>query len=247
MIAEFFPNQLFVNSLQSSMLCIVDRDAHLSAYQSVTQLCIRAWKGISEFNTSTTLSILEYEKKLVIFSNVWLSEEFEMPIDCSRCKNGLVCFSSNIMHQIVWPLWMQMKKYYQPRKSHRTVLVDIEGTKVPLYGAGSNLVESVNGVVRVPLTLDFWIRSRGDVVGKLVRTKHRRHVSCSLVIDSTISKPIKFLKDSCVYRWPGTPLLLHCNGSAASDCPASVISVPRKSGFQPWDIIKREDTSIVYL
>ncbi|CDO98030.1 unnamed protein product [Coffea canephora] len=106
----------------------------------------------------------------------------------------------NLIYSDIVVATAEMKKYYQPRKSHRTVLVDIEGTKVPLYGAGSNLVESVNGVVRVPLTLDFWIRSRGDVVGKLVRTKHRRHVSCSLVIDSTISKPIKFLKDSCVYR-----------------------------------------------
>ncbi|KAI5650548.1 hypothetical protein M9H77_36553 [Catharanthus roseus] len=94
----------------------------------------------------------------------------------------------------------QVKKYYQPRKSHRTVLVDIEGTKVPLYGAGSSLVVANNGSVQIPLTLRFEIRSRGDVVGKLVRTKHRKPVSCSLVIDSMGNKPVKFKKDSCVYN-----------------------------------------------
>ncbi|KZV43802.1 hypothetical protein F511_08873 [Dorcoceras hygrometricum] len=61
----------------------------------------------------------------------------------------------------------QLKKYFQPRKSHRTLFVHIEGTKVPLYGAGSTLIIS-NNAFKVPLTLEFEIRSRGDVVGKLV-------------------------------------------------------------------------------
>lgn len=113
---------------------------------------------------------------------------------------------TSLIHLFTW--WfsimlteMQVKKYYQPRKSHRTVLVDIEGTKVPLYGAGSSLVVANNGSVQIPLTLRFEIRSRGDVVGKLVRTKHRKPVSCSLVIDSMGNKPVKFKKDSCVYNW----------------------------------------------
>ncbi|GMN37213.1 hypothetical protein TIFTF001_006632 [Ficus carica] len=92
----------------------------------------------------------------------------------------------------------QLKKYYQPRKSRRNVLVNLEGTKVPLYGAGSTLSESQNGVV-VPLTLHLEIRSRGNVVGKLVRTKHKRQISCPVVIDSTKIKPIKFNKNSCSY------------------------------------------------
>lgn len=97
-------------------------------------------------------------------------------------------------------LWLQLKKYYQPRKSRRNVLVNLEGTKVPLYGAGSTLSESQNGVV-VPLTLHLEIRSRGNVVGKLVRTKHKRQISCPVVIDSTKIKPIKFNKNSCSYDW----------------------------------------------
>ncbi|XP_057465039.1 uncharacterized protein LOC130754803 isoform X2 [Actinidia eriantha] len=70
------------------------------------------------------------------------------------------------------------QKYYQPRKSHRIAVVDIEGTKVPLYGAESSLSVSINNIVQVPLTLQFEIRSRGNVMGKLVRTNHRVQVSC---------------------------------------------------------------------
>uniref|UniRef100_A0A5B7A784 Late embryogenesis abundant protein LEA-2 subgroup domain-containing protein n=1 Tax=Davidia involucrata TaxID=16924 RepID=A0A5B7A784_DAVIN len=93
----------------------------------------------------------------------------------------------------------QLKKYFQPRKSHRTVSVNLEGTKVPLYGAGSSLVAVSNNGVEVPLTLQFEIRSRGEVVGKLVKTRHRRQISCPLVVDSTSTKPIKFKKNSCTY------------------------------------------------
>ncbi|KAF8400797.1 hypothetical protein HHK36_014099 [Tetracentron sinense] len=89
-------------------------------------------------------------------------------------------------------------KYYQPRKSRRTVSVNLEGIKVPLYGAGAGLIVSDNSG-GVPLKLEFEIRSRGDVVGKLVRVKHRRSISCPLVINSDKTKPIKFKDDSCTY------------------------------------------------
>ncbi|GFP81873.1 hypothetical protein PHJA_000330600 [Phtheirospermum japonicum] len=104
----------------------------------------------------------------------------------------------NLVYSDVVVATGQLKKYYQHRKSRMNVLVHIEGTKVPLYGAGSNLVNT-NTAVQVPLTLAFEIVSRGDVVGKLVRTKHRRRISCPLVIDSTSNKPIKFKKGSCTY------------------------------------------------
>ncbi|XP_019194167.1 PREDICTED: uncharacterized protein LOC109188107 [Ipomoea nil] len=97
----------------------------------------------------------------------------------------------------------QLKKYYQSRKSRRTVLVNIQGTKVPLYGAGSSLPATKNkdgtGGVQVPLALDFEVKSQGDVVGKLVRTDYRRKIWCELIIDSAGNKPIKFKKDSCAY------------------------------------------------
>ncbi|KAL1829220.1 hypothetical protein ACET3Z_007632 [Daucus carota] len=104
----------------------------------------------------------------------------------------------NLIYSDVVVATGQLKKYFQPRKSHRTVLVNLEGLRVPLYGAGSALNETSNGF-QVPLELKFEIRSRGHVVGKLVTTRHPRHISCSLVIDSTKSKPIKFRKSSCTY------------------------------------------------
>lgn len=93
----------------------------------------------------------------------------------------------------------ELKKYYQPRKSHRMVSVNLVGKKVPLYGAGSTITESQTGVVVVSLKLKFEIVSRGNVVGKLVRTKHHKEITCPLVIDSSGSKPIKFKKNSCTY------------------------------------------------
>ncbi|KAL7222177.1 hypothetical protein ACSBR1_023982 [Camellia fascicularis] len=105
----------------------------------------------------------------------------------------------NLLYSEITVATGQLRKYSQPRKSHRIVLVNLEGTKVPLYGAGSSLTTASNtNAVQVPLTLQFEIRSRGNVVGKLVRTKHTVQISCPLVIDSTSTKPIKFQKDSCL-------------------------------------------------
>ncbi|KAK3219792.1 hypothetical protein Dsin_013762 [Dipteronia sinensis] len=93
----------------------------------------------------------------------------------------------------------QLKKYYQPRKSHRTVSVNLEGNKVPLYGAGSSLSVNSQTGGEVPLTLKFEIKSKGEVVGKLVKTTHKKQVSCPLNIDILSTKPIKFKKSSCTY------------------------------------------------
>lgn len=94
---------------------------------------------------------------------------------------------------------MQLKKYFQPRKSGRTVLIDVGAFRAPLYGAGSGLVSSDNNVYEVPLILKFEIMSEGHLVGELVRTRHRKRISCSLVINSTRNTPIKLKKNSCSY------------------------------------------------
>jgi len=105
----------------------------------------------------------------------------------------------NIVYSEITVATGQLKKYYQPRKSRRTVSVSIEATKVPLYGAGSSLAVSKDDSLQVPVTLQFELRSRGNVVGKLVRSKHKLQVSCPVVINSKSTKPIKFKKDSCTY------------------------------------------------
>lgn len=104
----------------------------------------------------------------------------------------------NIMFSKIAVATGQLRKYYQPRKSHRTVAVVLEGDKVPLYGAGASLTNSDNNG-EVPLTLVFEVLSRGNVVGKLVRSKHRKHVSCSLVVNPNSNRIIKFKEHSCTY------------------------------------------------
>ncbi|KAJ7973859.1 Late embryogenesis abundant protein [Quillaja saponaria] len=107
--------------------------------------------------------------------------------------------SMNLMYSEITVATGQLKKYYQQRKSHRTVMVNLQGSKVPLYGAGASLAFSDNSG-GVPMMLVFEVRSRGDVVGKLVKTRHRRHISCSIVVDSHNSKPIKLKQNSCTYN-----------------------------------------------
>ncbi|CAL5051227.1 unnamed protein product [Urochloa decumbens] len=94
----------------------------------------------------------------------------------------------------------QLRRYYQPRKSHRMVTAVIHGEKVPLYGAGGSLMLSSTGGA-VPLTVDFDLTSRGYVIGKLVRVTHKVHVTCPVVVDAKKSKPIRFSKKACaVYK-----------------------------------------------
>ncbi|KAJ3694545.1 hypothetical protein LUZ60_010025 [Juncus effusus] len=96
----------------------------------------------------------------------------------------------------------ELKRYYQPRKSHRAFSLILHGEKVPLYGAGAGLSLSTTttGVpVKVPLTLDFLLKSKGYVIGKLVKVSHNRHISCPISVNPRNSKPIKFSHNSCSY------------------------------------------------
>ncbi|KAK8682858.1 hypothetical protein V6N13_038940 [Hibiscus sabdariffa] len=75
----------------------------------------------------------------------------------------------NLMYSEMAVATGQLKKYFQPRKSHRAVVVNLRGDKVPLYGAGGGFADS-NGGGGVPMKLIFVVRSKGNVVGKLVPT-----------------------------------------------------------------------------
>ncbi|KAJ6795638.1 Uncharacterized protein M6B38_225725 [Iris pallida] len=104
----------------------------------------------------------------------------------------------NLMYSEITVATGKLQKHYQPRKSHRTVSVLLEGDKVPLYGAGAGLALSNTGG-KIPLTLDFDLFSRGDVVGKLVRVRHRKHVTCPIVVDSSKTKAVKVSQGACTY------------------------------------------------
>ncbi|XP_061353075.1 uncharacterized protein LOC133297867 [Gastrolobium bilobum] len=93
-----------------------------------------------------------------------------------------------------------MKEFYQSRKSQRLVNVAVMGNKIPLYGSGASL-SSTTGVptVPVPLNLNFVLRSRAYVLGKLVKPKYSKRIKCSIILDpKKLSAPIP-LKNSCTY------------------------------------------------
>lgn len=94
-----------------------------------------------------------------------------------------------------------MPKFYQSRKSQRSVRVMVIGSHIPLYGGGANL-NSVNGkpVEPVPLTLSVMVRSRAYVLGKLVKPKFYKKIECSIVMDpKKMGKAISLVK-KCTYQ-----------------------------------------------
>ncbi|XP_047312005.1 uncharacterized protein LOC124915350 [Impatiens glandulifera] len=93
-----------------------------------------------------------------------------------------------------------IKRFYQSRKSKRTMAVSVQGNMIPLYGGGSDL-SSKEGVttVPVPLTLDFTLRARAYVLGKLVKPKFYKRISCFVVMDPkkmNVAIPLK----NCTYN-----------------------------------------------
>ncbi|XP_062189294.1 uncharacterized protein LOC133892490 [Phragmites australis] len=92
----------------------------------------------------------------------------------------------------------QFEKFYQPRTSHHVASVLLHGEKIPLYGAGATLALSNTGGT-VPLTLELAVRTRGYVIGKLVRVSHAKRAKCPVVIDSGSSKPVRFDQRACSY------------------------------------------------
>jgi len=97
---------------------------------------------------------------------------------------------------------MQLKKFYQSRKSQRTVNVQIFGDKIPLYGSGQSLVGTSTGTPTAPvnMTLSFTVRSRAYVLGRLVKPKFYKTIQCAISLDpKKINSPIS-LKKSCTYQ-----------------------------------------------
>ncbi|VVA12073.1 PREDICTED: Late embryogenesis abundant [Prunus dulcis] len=77
-----------------------------------------------------------------------------------------------------------IKKFYQSRKSQRSISVSVIGNKIPLYGSGASMSTSTGTTaLPVPLQLNFVIRSRAYVLGKLVKPKFNRRIQCSVTFD----------------------------------------------------------------
>ncbi|KAF2283730.1 hypothetical protein GH714_014626 [Hevea brasiliensis] len=94
-----------------------------------------------------------------------------------------------------------IRKFYQSRKSQRSLTVMLKGSNVPLYGGGANL-GSLNGTPTqpVPLTLNLKVRSRAYVLGKLVKPKFYKKVDCLVVMDPKEMNVAISLKNKCNYE-----------------------------------------------
>ncbi|KAI4342210.1 hypothetical protein MLD38_026860 [Melastoma candidum] len=96
----------------------------------------------------------------------------------------------------------QMKKFYEPRQSHRHVRTIVSGHQVPLYGSVSVLTGAQEHLdrVAVPFNLTFVMRSRAYILGRLVRSKFYRTIRCSVTLrGNRLGKP-QNLTSSCSYR-----------------------------------------------
>lgn len=116
---------------------------------------------------------------------------------------------------------MQIKKFYQSRKSESTVVVHVIGEKIPLYGSGSTLLppappaplpkpKKKKGApvvipdppappAPVPMTLSFVVRSRAYVLGKLVQPKFYKKIECDINFEhKNLNKHIVITKNCTV-------------------------------------------------
>ncbi|KAG6406927.1 hypothetical protein SASPL_134544 [Salvia splendens] len=93
-----------------------------------------------------------------------------------------------------------VKKFYQSRTSQRNMAVTVIGDKIPLYGSGASL-STPTGITTlpVPLKLEFTVRSRAYVLGKLVKPKFYKKIECSIVYDTNkLNVPISL--KNCTYN-----------------------------------------------
>ncbi|KAH8516438.1 hypothetical protein Peur_047723 [Populus x canadensis] len=93
-----------------------------------------------------------------------------------------------------------IKKFYQSRKSQRPVAISVISNKIPLYGSGAGLSSSTGTTtLPVPLKMNFVVRSRAYVLGKLVKTKFNKKIECDFTFDpKKLNVPIS-LKEACTY------------------------------------------------
>ncbi|KAH9758196.1 transmembrane protein [Citrus sinensis] len=85
-----------------------------------------------------------------------------------------------------------IRKFYQSRKSQKTVSVAVM--------AGLSINSTTGSTSHpVPLNLNFVVRSRAYVLGKLVKPKFYKNIACSITFDpKKLNVPVS-LKNSCTY------------------------------------------------
>uniref|UniRef100_A0A2N9EJK9 Late embryogenesis abundant protein LEA-2 subgroup domain-containing protein n=1 Tax=Fagus sylvatica TaxID=28930 RepID=A0A2N9EJK9_FAGSY len=89
-----------------------------------------------------------------------------------------------------------MKEFHQSRKSQRPVNVAVTSNQIPMYGSGAGLGTST---LPVPLKVSFVVRSKANVLGKLVKPKFYNTIQCSVNYDPKKLNVAMSLKNSCTY------------------------------------------------
>ncbi|XP_078431487.1 uncharacterized protein LOC144703236 [Wolffia australiana] len=155
--------------------------------QSITIDHLYAWVGLDRTDVPTKMITLNCSLTIDVHNT---AQSFGIHVKSSPIK---------IFYSALPIATGQLKKYYQPRKSRSTVEVIVRGAKVPLYGAGIDLVLPTTNT-KVPMHLHFDIRSTGYVVWKLLWVTHRRHIVCRFTVDTASpSKLIMLPIDACTY------------------------------------------------
>lgn len=85
-----------------------------------------------------------------------------------------------------------INKFYQSRKSQRSVVVSVIGNKIPLYGGGASL-----GPSPVAMQLTLLLRSRAYVLGRLVMPSFDTNAQCSISFHPNNHNAVTHLNNSC--------------------------------------------------
>ncbi|XP_010526725.1 PREDICTED: uncharacterized protein LOC104804214 [Tarenaya hassleriana] len=94
-----------------------------------------------------------------------------------------------------------INKFYQSRKSEKSMVVQVRGQKIPIYGGGVELASENRAPVQpVPLTLSFMVRSRAYVLGKLVKPMFYKKIVCYVTMEPRKMSIHIPLKNKCNYE-----------------------------------------------
>ncbi|CAI0558103.1 unnamed protein product [Linum tenue] len=94
-----------------------------------------------------------------------------------------------------------IKRFYQKRSSQRSVAISIASDKIPMYGSGAGLSSTATGKPLLPvhLTLNFTVRSRAYVLGKLVKPRFYKTIGCDITFNPNKANATISLKHACTY------------------------------------------------
>ena len=195
--------------------CVLNFGFNFLQLQSITFEQFRIQAGSDFTGVATDMASVNSTVKLIFrntgsFFGVHVSST---PVDLSYSEisvaSGTVS-SQNPNPHISHHYWistnsrsLQVKKFYQSRKSQRSLTIHVIGTRVPLYGSGASLSSSTGTTATpVPLKLSFVIRSRAYVLGQLVKPKFYRHIDCPIIFDPKKLNVPMSLKN-CTVSWKG--------------------------------------------